>query len=87
MIDPYARAIGLPRRVVVITPHDTNPLPTPAPDFIYVGTTGDVKMRPEGNDVDVTFKGALGGLTLMAKPTHIRATGTTAGAFLGLYYS
>lgn len=85
MNDPFSRVFGLPTRSLVITPHNTNPI-AEKPDYIYVGTTGDIAMRLPGDAADVTLKNCLGGLTLMVAPTHIRATGTTATGLVGLFY-
>lgn len=64
-------------RAYAITPHDTNPL-TALPKGIYVGTGGDVTLRPIGSDADVTYKNLADGSYIAVRASHVRAAGTTA---------
>lgn len=67
----------------VITPHDTNILPSIVRG-IYVGVTGHVTLvDPEGNTV--LFKNATQGTILPFRAKQVKATGTTATDLVGIY--
>ncbi|WP_394659554.1 hypothetical protein [uncultured Novosphingobium sp.] len=78
MSNPYTSAarFGV-RKSAAITPHATNPLPQVA-DSIYIGVTGDVTCRLEGDSSDRLFKNCMQGTELMVRATHVRVSGTTA---------
>jgi hypothetical protein len=66
-----------------ITPHDTNALPR-VYRAVWVGTGGDIVLRLRNDAGDVTMTNVPGGTLLPLRPTHIRATGTTASGLVGL---
>lgn len=72
------------RKPEPITTHDTNPL-ADIPKAIYVGTGGTVILRGVDSAADTTFLNVANGTLLLVRPSHIRATGTTASGFIGLY--
>lgn len=76
---------GLPSGApFAITKHDTNAI-TPTPNAVYVGTGGTIVLRGVNGTADVTFKNVQSGQILDVRPSHIRATGTTAADFVGLF--
>lgn len=50
---------------------------------IYVGTTGDVTLRPLRAEADVVYRNVPAGAYLTVRASHIRATGTTAADLVG----
>ncbi len=84
MNDPYSKAFGPPTKAWAITPHNTQAL-SPAPEWVYVNSAGDVVCRPVGSNADVTFKSNAPGFYLPVAVTHIRTTGTTA-TLIGLSF-
>lgn len=72
------------RNPQALATHDTNPL-TDIPKAIYVGTGGTVILRGVDSSADTTWLNVPSGTTLLVRPSHIRATGTTASGFIGLY--
>jgi len=74
-VAPSTSAVGL-------TPHDTNALPV-VPKRLYVGTGGDITLRPNGAGTDVVYKNVADGVYLNVSPSHIRITGTTASDIVG----
>ena len=48
----------IPSKAVAVTPHDTD---TFAEGLLFVGVTGDIKVRPTGQADYVTFKNIEGG--------------------------
>lgn len=66
----------------VIVPSDGQAL-AHATRALYVGASGDLRVTFVGGDT-VTLTGVAGGSILPLRVTHVRATGTTAGAILGL---
>ncbi len=71
------------RNCFSITPHDVATLPS-LPKAIYVGTGGNIALRPVDSAQDVTFMNVTGGTILDVRAMHIRATGTTASNMIGL---
>lgn len=69
-------------RSFIITPHDTDELST-IPRAVHVGTSGDIVGRLKGDAADRTFK-VVAGMVYSYRFQYIRATGTTAGALVGL---
>lgn len=59
-----------------ITPHDTNPLPSPI-NAIRANAAGTAVLRFLDSQADVTLT-MLAGETIRGIITHVRATGTTA---------
>lgn len=67
---------------IALTKHDTTPQPAMA--AIYVGTTGDIKVKTKAGN-DVTFVGVPGGTILpIADVELIYSTGTSASNMVGL---
>lgn len=60
-----------------VTPHDTNALAF-VPRAVWVGGAGNIAVRLPGDAADVTIQNVSAGTLLPIRPTHIRATGTTA---------
>ncbi len=67
----------------VITPHVTDEL-SAITKAIYVGTAGDVTLRPMQAVVDVQFKNVPAGTILDIRVRAVRVAGTTAGNLVGL---
>lgn len=67
---------GPATHVFAITPHDSNPLPSPC-KAIRANTAGNVVFRAQDSAADVTMAVAVGDV-IFALVTHVRATGTTA---------
>ena len=65
-----------------ITPSDTVDLPQ-ATRVLYVGIPGDVRVQLVGGD-EVTLIAAQGGAMYPIRAARVLATGTTAGALVGL---
>lgn len=70
-------------RAFAITPSDIAELPT-ATKAIYVGTGGDITLRPLDGSEDVVFTAFPAGGILDVRASAIRATGTTASGIVGL---
>lgn len=69
----------LPARIAYpVVPSDAVAL-DPLPRGIYVGTGGDVTVRPIGSAADVTYKNMSDCSYIGIRVSHVRATGTTAG--------
>jgi len=66
-----------------ITPSDTQDLPK-ATKAIYVGTGGDIVLRPLNGDQDIVLANTIGGSIIDIRVRAIRATGTTALDIVGL---
>lgn len=88
MPDAFARnsdSVFAPsRNPLTIATHDTNPL-ADNPKAIYIGTGGNIVLRGVDSAADSTFKNIPSGTILPVRPSHIRATGTTAADIVGLY--
>jgi hypothetical protein len=65
-----------------IVPSDGAELPA-VTKAIYVGSSGDVTLRPVQGAVDVTYRNVPAGAYLTVRASHVRATGTTAGDLVG----
>lgn len=65
------------RTAMAVVPSDTVVL-DPIPRGIYVGTGGDVTVRPVGSAVDVTYRNLTDSSYIAVRVSHVRATGTTA---------
>jgi len=70
-------------RAYVPTKHDTNDITTVSRG-IYVGGSGDVKVKTIGGDT-VTFVGVPAGTVLPVRAKQVFNTGTTATSLLVLY--
>lgn len=80
----HGDAVASPSRApFAVVPHDTDALPT-IPKALYVGTAGDLVLRGAGGTADVTFRNVAAGQVLDVRASHVRATGTTAGAIVAL---
>lgn len=66
-----------------IDPHNSADL-TSATKAIYIGTGGDLVLRPVGSDNDVTFVNVPGGSILPVRVQAVRINGTTASDIVGL---
>lgn len=70
-------------RCFAITPHDTAELEF-VTKAIYVGSTGDLILRPVNGDSDVLFRNVPGGFILDVRARAVRMVGTTASDLVGL---
>lgn len=66
-----------------IAPSDSQELPT-VTKAIYVGTGGDVVLRPVGGADFITFRNVPEGGILDIRARAVRSTGTTAADLVGL---
>ncbi len=66
-----------------ITPNDLQDL-TKATKAIYIGSGGDLTVRPVGSNADVTFRNVIGGSILDVRVRAVRETGTTSFDIVGL---
>ena len=71
-------------RAEVVTPHDTNAI-TGHPRALWVGGAGNIAMRLSNDAADRTWTAVPAGTLLWVRPTHIRATLTTATNMMFLY--
>lgn len=85
--DPFENAadsaIAPAERCFAIVPADSGELPM-ATKALYVGTGGDVTVRPVRGDADVVFRNVPGGMILDIRVVAVRAGGTTAADIVGL---
>lgn len=65
-----------------IAPSDSAELPA-VTKAIYVGSSGDVMLRPLRAAADVIYRNVPEGAYLTIRASHVRATGTTAGDLVG----
>jgi hypothetical protein len=65
-----------------IVPSDSAELPI-VTKAIYVGSSGDVTLRPLRAAADVTYRNVPDGAYLTVRASHVRATGTTATDLVG----
>jgi len=86
MPDKFKRAgfgdIAPARGGFAITPHASNPV-TRVTRAVWVGGAGDLVVRMEADDADVTFTGVPAGTLLPIAVTHVRAT-STATSIVGI---
>ena len=74
---------GLPARApFAIAPSDTAALPLVVKG-IYVGTGGNVTLRGVDGAADVPYQNLPDASYIAVRASHVRATGTTAGALVG----
>lgn len=77
-------------RAAVVTPSNTETIPsvsggeTNDGNCLYIGVTGDVKVKTIGGD-EVVFKAVPAGTILQVKVIQVFATGTTATNILALW--
>lgn len=71
------------RNCFPVVPSDAGEL-VRLPKAIYVGTGGNLVVRPVDGNADVTFVNLPNGAILDVRIVAVRATGTTAGDLVGL---
>ena len=71
------------RNCFPVIPSDAEEL-AQLPKAIYIGTGGNLVVRPVDGNADVTFVNLPNGATLDIRIVAVRATGTTAGDLVGL---
>lgn len=71
------------RNCFPVIPSDTGELVL-LPKAIYIGTGGNLVVRPVDGNADVTFVNLPNGAILDVRIVAVRATGTTAGDLVGL---
>ena len=76
--------MAVPRKWVAVNAHATNPLAQGVADGLYVGVAGNVALRFDDADADVTIAAPSGGY-ILGKVSHVRATVTTATGLFALY--
>jgi hypothetical protein len=85
--DPFENAADSPiapaERCFAIAPDDNLELPM-ATKALYVGTGGDVTVRPVRGGEDVAFRNVPDGTILDIRVIAVRAAGTTAADIVGL---
>jgi hypothetical protein len=85
--DPFRHSVDSPMtpasRCFSITPHDTSELGV-VTKGIYVGSTGDLVLRPVNGDADVVFRNVPSGFILDVRVRAVRLAGTTASDLVGL---
>ncbi len=86
MPDPFSQysdsPIGPAANAFAIVPHDANAVAS-VTKAIYVGTAGNVTLRPVNAASDVLYKNVPAGSYLTVRASHVRATGTTAADLVG----
>lgn len=70
-------------RARAVVPNDVAALPF-VPKGLYVGEGGSIALRGSGDDADSVWTNVPAGSVLPIRASHVRATGTTAGAILAL---
>jgi hypothetical protein len=79
----YADSLDSPAaQAFAIVPSDSAELPA-VTKAIYVGSSGDVTLRPVRAAADVTYRNVPDGAYLTVRASHVRATGTTADDLVG----
>lgn len=82
--DPYPNFAASPggpaRSAFAIVPGAPLPWVT---SVLYVGTAGDVTLRPVGSEVDVVYRNVPAGSYLTVRASAIRSSGTTAADIIG----
>ena len=81
--NPSAILPVLPSGAAAITPNDADSFSGPV--SVYVGTTGDVAVRPANGGAAVTFVGVPAGAVLPVRVIGVNATGTTASNLIAVY--
>ena len=85
--DPFAHTIesvvAPASDCFAISPNDLEDLPK-ATKALYIGTGGDVVLRPVSGTQDVTFRNLPDGSILDVRVRAIRASGTSAANLVGL---
>ena len=85
--DPFANAaqsvIAPSSDCFPITPNDSTDLPK-ATKALFVGTGGDVLLRPVSGSEDILFRNLPDGSILDVRVRAVRATGTSAADLVGL---
>ena len=76
-------AIAPSQNCFEVMPHDTAELETMT-KALFVGTGGDVTVRPARSQQDVTFRNLPDAYVLDVRVIAVRATGTTATDIVGL---
>ena len=71
------------RQLFDISPQNGTDLPV-ATKAIYVGSGGDVAIRPVDGQAVVVLRNVVGGTVLAIRAAAIEATGTTASDLVGL---
>lgn len=80
----YADSLTAPAsNCFAIAPSDTVEL-TIVTKALYVGTGGDVVLRPVNGSADVTFRNVPDGGIIDVRTRAVRAAGTTAADIVGL---
>lgn len=80
----YADSLTAPAsNCFAITPSDTAELAI-VTKALYVGTGGDVVLRPVNGSADVTFRNVPDGGIIDVRTRAVRAFGTTAADIVGL---
>lgn len=78
----FARTPSTPsEQAYAVQPSDLAPLPT-VPKYLYVGSGGSVTLRAMDSEADVVFESVPAGGYLFVRASHVRSTGTTAGAIV-----
>lgn len=82
--ESHAPSLTAPaRHAQSITPSDSIPL-TIASRALYVGQAGNLRVQMVSGDT-VTLTGVQAGMVYPLRVTQVLATGTTAGAIIGLH--
>lgn len=85
--DPFEAStdslIAPAKTAFAITPDDDNDLPA-ATKALYVGSGGDITLRPIGSADDVTLRNVVTGSVIAIRLRAVRVTGTTASELVGL---
>jgi hypothetical protein len=71
------------KNCIEITPDDDNDLPIPV--NLFVGSTGDIVVIPQGGDSPVTFTAFPSNTLLPVRVKRVLATGTSATNLKGLW--
>jgi len=87
MIDHFesaANSLNAPAsRCFAIAPDDIAEL-AEVPKALYVGSGGDIVVRPLDGQEDVVFRNTISGSIIDIRVRAVRATGTTAQGLVGL---
>ncbi|VVT02336.1 spike base protein, RCAP_Rcc01079 family [Erythrobacter sp. EC-HK427] len=71
------------RSCFAVQPDDTGTFPVAA-KALYVGLGGDLVLRAQDDDADVTFRDVQPGSILPVRAVAVRATGTSAADIVAL---